>query len=183
MVVAQVVTLAPWSFPAIAGYCRLCRWMDGGLGQALQKISEACEAVRASFPVNPDSDPPVLQTAILEHLQQASKLISRRVDAEDNANEDRKHSDKHMIKRRGGGVRYLFGALLEALLLARLVSSTEHLPEVMVRSLHFIIGEGVAELLSNDIQANIVKIPSASTLSRTRLKLDSWLLKKHVTDY
>lgn len=61
---------------------------------------------------------------------------------------------------------------MEALLLARLIKNTSELPDVLVRSLEFVMGPKIAELLRHELQHSLLRVPSPSTLSRTRLKLD-----------
>ena len=82
-------------------------------------------------------------------------------------------SHLHMETRRTGGWQYKFSSLLQALLLGRLVRSAETLPEVLVRSIAFVLGPGVSEMLSADLRNQVLKVPSIATLSRARLKAES----------
>ena len=83
-------------------------------------------------------------------------------------------SHLHMETRRIGGWQYKFSSLLQALLLGRLVRSAETLPEVLVRSIAFVLGPGVSEMLSADLRNQVLKVPSIATLSRARLKLSQF---------
>ena len=69
--------------------------------------------------------------------------------------------------------QYKFSALLEALLLARLVCNAGELAEIMRRSVNFLFGIDIAKFIWKQIQDKQIRIPSPATMSRTRLKLDS----------
>ena len=67
-------------------------------------------------------------------------------------------SHLHMETRRTGGWQYKFSTL----------------PEVLVRSIAFVLGPGVSEMLSADLRNQVLKAPSIATLSRARLKLSQF---------
>ena len=73
---------------------------------------------------------------------------------------------------RRGGWRFKFSALLEGLLLTRMLANDGHLPDVLVRAVHYALGPGAAASLQADIAGRRLHVPSPSTLSRGRLKFD-----------
>ena len=101
---------------------------------------------------------PVSQRAVTAHLDNVKGLLNEAAS---------RHRSQGKSSR-----QYNFGALLEALLLSRLIQNVKHLPEVMVRSLHYVFGPDLAAELQNKISQKSMKIPSESTISRSRLKLD-----------
>lgn len=138
---------------------------------SLEFLSKAASSVEAAqAPENAPPSFPKVKNAILHHIEEAQKLI-KRVHGEDPGN------DRHVSSRMRGGWRFTLASLIEALLLARLCNNAEELPDVLVRSVHFSIGTSIAELLSEDIQSNLQKIPSAASLSRARLKLVACCVK------
>ncbi|CAJ1459940.1 unnamed protein product [Effrenium voratum] len=75
-----------------------------------------------------------------------------------------------------GGWSYKLSRLLEALLAARLLKSADSLPDVLVRSVNFLMGAGSAEEIHRSIAQDALKVPSGATLSRARLRLDVALM-------
>lgn len=75
-------------------------------------------------------------------------------------------------RRRTGGWRFKFAALLEGLLLTRMLANDRHLRDVLVRAVHYVLGPGAAASVQADIAGRRLHVPSASTLSRGRLKFD-----------
>ena len=77
---------------------------------------------------------------------------------------------KHIYS--AGGWAYSISSLIQALLLSRLVRNTGRLPEVIVRSITFALGPGIAQQVQREIDSAVGRIPDDGTLSRARLKLD-----------
>ena len=77
----------------------------------------------------------------------------------------------------GDGMTQLFSGPNESTgesemrLLARLLHNAERLPEVLRRAASFIYGPEVAAQVERDLANREIMVPSASTLSRMRLKL------------
>lgn len=150
---------------------------DLELQNALDRISEACEAIQASEGSKSDGppgggSPAKLCEAALEHLAAAKTLI-RRANELQAKGVDSGDPDGHVSTRQSkGGWQYRFQSLLEALLLARLIQCVGELPTVLVRSLGFCIGSATADVFYTDLQKNLVHVPSPSSLSRARLKME-----------
>ena len=68
--------------------------------------------------------------------------------------------------------RFKFSSLLEALMTSRLVKNSKDLPEVLIRSAHFLFGSEISAAVQKQISEHSIKVPSESTLCRARLKLD-----------
>ncbi len=84
-------------------------------------------------------------------------------------------SARHTRSKNGGGWQYTLASLMEALLAGRLLSNAANLEECMRRSVHFLLGPEIAQQLQRDLEQQNMRIPSESSLSRARLKLDALL--------
>ena len=95
-------------------------------------------------------------------------------------NEDQERSERsdnrHLKHKKGGGWQFTLAGLLEALLTGRLLSNAGNLEECMKRSVHFLLGPEIASQIQKDLENKFIRVPSEATLSRARLKLDSYLL-------
>lgn len=85
---------------------------------------------------------------------------------------------KGMKMGRGGksGQTYRLIALVEALLVSRLLRNSSYLCDVLIRSVHFCFGAPAAQSVKNSIASGAVNVPSSATLCRARVKLDLILM-------
>ena len=88
---------------------------------------------------------------------------------------------RHLQTKTGGGWQYTLASLMEALLAGRLLSNAGDLEECMRRSVHFLLGPEIAQQMQKDLQKKLIKVPSDSSLSRARLKLDA--CNAYITTY
>ena len=84
-------------------------------------------------------------------------------------------SARHTERKDGGGWQYTLASLMEALLAGRLLSNAANLQECMRRSVHFLLGPEIAQQMQRDLDKQNIRVPSESSLSRARLKLDALL--------
>ena len=73
--------------------------------------------------------------------------------------------------------------LLEALLLSRLIRSALTLPEVLYRSIAFLLGPEEAVRLRGLMTDKTIAVPSATQLSHARLKMDCLLMETRRTQW
>ena len=84
------------------------------------------------------------------------------------------HCLSHKRRRVGSGGQkpWRLTSLLEALLLTRLLKNACQLPAMLVRAVAFILGHSEAHRLKEAIDQRQISLPSKSTLSKTRIRLD-----------
>ena len=61
---------------------------------------------------------------------------------------------------------------MEALLVSRLIKNSKELPQVLLRCVHYVFGADLSDHVARQLADKTMRVPSESTLSRARLKLD-----------
>ena len=128
--------------------------MDASTAAALVTIRESAMAANSGNEVYVD-----MVLGVVERLCQGASMASTEA------------------RSSGGGIQFKLDKLIEALLMGRLLKNQSDLPQAFVRSVGFLLGPQTAESLRAGIASRKVEIPSASSLSRARLKADCLLMR------
>ena len=133
--------------------------LGAGVGPANVAADDVCNSFetlhQAAFEMCQDVE---TRNAVLGFLRQVAGCL------------DGAARPKHRAQKTGQ--QYSFGCLIEALLASRLVKNAKDLPEIFVRSVQYVFGSDIAQHLQKQLADKNIRVPSESTLSRARLRLD-----------